>query len=410
MNRYDALGRELMTWFDETAVPRRPDYTTEIIQSTVAVRQRRWMSLERWFPMNVVEFRRRTFPPFPWRTAAVLVALLALLVAGLVYVGSQPRVPPPFGLAGNGLVAYAKDGDIFTVDPATGSRRWITAGSDYDDTPRWSLDGTRLAFLRGTQPAPAEGNRPLRRVVIVDRQRNVLAESVPLSDIDPDAFAWSPDGRFIATGGGAGLLIVDTADGGVRPFGVDYQGLDFHWRPAHPSELLFRGTTADGFGLAVADVDDPGSARLVAAGGDEGLRANGWTPDGRQIIYTREIPGDGDQWSARIRLLDLTTQAVVDVEAGFAHVSNDGMRLVAIGDDGRPCVASIKGGPCISIADSGHAYVGTHAGGAQWAPDDESIMVSSFGTLALLDPAGKGSGAPPSWMSDGAESWQRVAR
>jgi hypothetical protein len=104
MTRFDALERDLTVWFDETAMPRRPDYTTEIIQSTAALRQRRWMSIERWFPMNVVEFRRRTFPPFPWRTAAVLVALLALLLAGLIYAGSQPRLPPPFGLAANGLV------------------------------------------------------------------------------------------------------------------------------------------------------------------------------------------------------------------------------------------------------------------------------------------------------------------
>ena len=99
MNRYDALGRELMGWFDETAAPRRPDYTTDIVRMTASLPQRRWTSVERWIPMNVVEFRRRTVPPFPWKTVAVLVALLALLVAGLAYVGSQPRLPPPFGLA-----------------------------------------------------------------------------------------------------------------------------------------------------------------------------------------------------------------------------------------------------------------------------------------------------------------------
>ena len=53
-----------------------------------------------------------------------------------------------------------------------------------------------------------------------------------------------------------------------------------------------------------------------------------------------------------LRVLDLTTQAVVDIDAGYAHVSNDGARLLAIGRDGRPCVASIDGGPCIAIADS----------------------------------------------------------
>jgi dipeptidyl aminopeptidase/acylaminoacyl peptidase len=416
MTRFDALERELTVWFDETAMPRRPDYTTEIIQATAALPQRRWMTIERWFPMNVVEFRRRTFPPFPWRTAAVLVALIVLLLAGLVYVGSQPRLPPPFGLAGNGLVAYAKDGDILTVDPTTGVRNWITAGDDVDALPRWSPDGTRLAFLRG--PSTADRNEIAgtpRRVVIVDRERNVLAEGVPLGGVDPDAFAWSPDGRYIAVGG-MGLYVVDTADGGVRSLDVAYTGLDFYWRPGHPTEILFRGETAEGSGLVLVDVDRPGSARLVAADADHYLRPNGWTPDGRRIVFTRVDQGVDGSAPAETRILDVTTHAVVDIEAGYADISNDGKRIVAIDPDGRPCIASIDGGPCVAIADSAHAYDGTFAGGTFWAPDDGSIVATISADvpppsrrLLLLDPEGRGTGAPAPWMADGAESWQRVA-
>ena len=57
--------------------------------------------------------------PMPWRLIAV-VALIGLLaaVASLVYVGSQRRVPPPFGPAANGsLVIGTADGDIVTVGP-----------------------------------------------------------------------------------------------------------------------------------------------------------------------------------------------------------------------------------------------------------------------------------------------------
>lgn len=409
MNRFDALERDLTAWFDETAMPRRPDYTTEIIQSAVALPQRRWLAVERWFPMNVVEFRRRTFPPFPWRTAAVVIALLVLLLAGLAYVGSQPRLPPPFGLAGNGLVAYVKGGDIFTVDPATGVRRWVTSGDDIDQLPRWSLDGTRLAFLRGTQPAPAEGTYPSRRVVIVDRERAVLSESISVDGIDPDAFAWSPDGRYIALGG-TGIFLVDTADGGLRTIDVAYEGLDFYWRPGHPRELLFRGATADGVGLVLVDVDRPESARLVAEDGDDVLRPNGWTPDGRRIVFTVRNPGVDGAAPARVRVLDLTTQAFIDIDAGYADVSNDGTRLLAIDNAGRPCIASIDGGPCKDIAAAALGYDGTFAGGTFWAPDDRSILVSASDSLRLLDPSGGVTGASPSWLADGAESWQRVAK
>ncbi len=73
---------------------------------------------------------------------------LLLLVAIALYAGSRPRVPPPFGPAANGLVAYAQDGDIYTVDPVTGTRHLIMTGRDIDSDPRWSPNGLRLAFLR----------------------------------------------------------------------------------------------------------------------------------------------------------------------------------------------------------------------------------------------------------------------
>ena len=413
MNRYDALERDLTLWFDDTAMPRRPDYTSEIIQSTAAVRQRRWMSIERWFPMNVVEFRRRTVPPFPWRTAAVLIALLVLLVAGLVYVGSQPRLPPPFGLAGNGLVAYAKDGDIFTVDPASGERRWVTSGDDVDVVARWSPDGTRLAFLRGPSTAnPGNIAGATWRVVIADRQRNVLAESIPIHGVDPDAFAWSPNGRYMAVGGSNNTVsIIDTSDGGVRPLDLSYDGLDFYWRPGHPSELLVRGFADGGTGLVLIDVDRAGSERLVTPDVGDMVRPNGWTPDGRRIVYTRvDPPGNDGAVAARIRVLDVTTQAFVEIDGAFAEVSNDGTRLLAVSEDNRPCIASIEGGACVAIADSEHVFYGAFAGGTFWAPDDQSIVASTDRGLVILDPTGQRSDPPPAWLAEGAESWQRVAR
>ena len=58
------------------------------------------------------------------------------------------QVPQPFGRAANGLVAYAAAGDIFTVDPVTGVSTAIITGPETDINPRWSRDGTHLAFER----------------------------------------------------------------------------------------------------------------------------------------------------------------------------------------------------------------------------------------------------------------------
>ena len=408
MNRHDALERELTAWFFDMAVPRTPDYTTDIVQRTATVRQRpRWAFPERWLPVSVVAFRRRTAPSFPWRTVAVL-AILALLLAAVLVVGSQPRLPPPFGLARNGLVAYAKDGDILTVDPATGVRKWITSGNEDDRDPQWSLDGTRIAFLRNLLAGPVtESGGTSDSVVVVDREGTVIAKSRHIPGIDPDAVAWSPDGRSIAVGANGDIYLVGAADGIVSWVPVAYTGLDLYWRPGDSREILFQGRTADGTGLVVANVDGPASATLIAAApGGVALRPNAWTGDGRRVVYTRIDESAG---SVSLRVLDVATGAETVIGAGFAHVSNDGIRLLAIDPSGKPCIASIDGGPCIAIADTEQAFQGMHAAGAHWAPDDESIIVRTQERALLLDPTG-GIGEQPAWLAAGGESWQRVAR
>ncbi|HSL77015.1 MAG TPA: hypothetical protein VK867_08725 [Candidatus Limnocylindrales bacterium] len=412
MNRYDALERELTAWFVEMAAPRKPFYTSDIVQLTATVRQRpRWAFPERWFPMTVVAFGRRNVAPFPWRPIGLLAALVILLIAAAVFAGSQPRLPPPFGLAANGVVAYTQNGDILTVDPATGARTWITSGNENDHEPRWSLDGTRLAFLRDNSVTTVVDSAAIDVVVVVDREGSVIAKSRPIPGIDPDAVAWAPDGRSIAVGAYENIQLVDAVDGTVKWVNVGYDGLDFYWRPGVARELLFQGRTSEGIGLVVAAVDEPASASLIlAAPSGVTLRPNGWTADGRRVVYTRI---DEDAETVSVHVLEVDTGVEVEIDAAFAHVSNDGTRLLAIDPAGRPCVASVHGGPCIAIGEPGQTYIGMHAAAAHWAPDDGSIMVrvpAGDGLRGvLLDPTG-GTNEQPSWLAADAESWQRLAR
>ena len=416
MNRYDAFERELTTWFMDTAAPRTPEYTTDIVQLTATQRQRpRWTFPERWLPMSVITLVPRSARPVPWRlfgSLAVLALLLAMAV--VAYVGSQNRLPAPFGLASNGLVAYTQDGDILTVDPATGARAWITSGNEEDREARWSLDGTRLAFLRGLPLGTPVPRQPAETVVIVDRTGKVVAKSQPIARIDIDAFAWSPDGRSIAIGGDSMLSLVDAQKGAVTSLEVGYLDLDVYWRPGDGREILFHGITREGGrGLVVVDVDDPADVRLlVPESPDEALRPNGWTPDGGRLVYTSvHEPYDGTTGTVRLRVLDLTTGKNIAIEAGFGHVSNDGSRILALNGDGA-CVVSIEGGQCNVIAPPDRAYEAGFGNGAHWAPDDGWILIRETdrpGRAFLLDPAGRIE-RPPTWVESGGESWQRRAR
>ena len=409
MNRYDALDRELRAWFVDAPVPRTPGFRDDVLQQTAQLRQRpRWSFLERWLPVTVVRFRRRrTFPPVPWRTIGVLAALVLLLAAVAVYVGSrQERLPPPFGLAGNGHVAYAQNGDIFTVDPATGLRGEITSGPDRDLEPRFSPDGMRIAFLRGT---------PLStKLVIVDATTGeTISTTAYLREVDHDTVAWSPDGRMITIADASGdLSLVDVATGSVTRLDLPYAFLDVYWRPPDGRQLLFLGGSnpeAPDVALYVVSIDDPGSLQKIAGlqQGSNVLRPNGWADDGRKVVYTA---GSFD-YPFRTHVRDLATENEVIIEAAFAHVSNDGKRIVAIDDLERPCVASVDGGPCRSIGTRHQSFNGGHAAGVLWSPDDEWIISrgpDDEGTF-LLDPDGQITDQP-SWIEDGAISWQRVAR
>jgi Tol biopolymer transport system component len=402
MNTADRLERDLTAWFVQAADQRPLDYRDDILRLTAGTSQRsRLTSPERWLPMTVITAGRRTFPPFPWRSLGLLVALGIVLLGLAAYVASRPRLPAPFGLAANGLVAYAQNGDIFTVDPISGVRQGIATGPEDDHDPRFSLDGTRLAFLRSSRAGQS--------LVIVDmRDRNGgIVITPPLGDVDPDAVAWAPDGRTIAVGATARLRIVDTRDGTPRQLDVPYSHLDFYWRPPDGRELLFYGGIEGRAGLFAVRLDDGAVTEIVREGPGQAVRPNGWSPDGRLVVYTLWSDAAGEE----VRVVDPATGDEVVIDAAFAHVSNSGTRILAIsGRTGGMCIADIGGGPCAPIGTAAQAFTGTHAAGASWSPDDRWIISAAGNgpSPVLVDPDGR-VGDQPSWLADGAQSWQRVA-
>ena len=106
---------------------------------------------ERWHRMTDVQTRLKA--PGISRRSLAPVAIVATLVLGLVVglllvSGSPRRLPAPYGPAANGNVAFAAEGDIFTVDPETGVTTAIVSESANDTDPVWSLDGTRIGVRR----------------------------------------------------------------------------------------------------------------------------------------------------------------------------------------------------------------------------------------------------------------------
>lgn len=416
MNRLDGLERDLTAWFAESTSPRDPDLTEDVLWVTGRTRQRpRWSFADRWLPAGVLSLGRRTVRPVPWRAAALLALLVVLAVAAAaLYVGSRTRLPAPFGLAANGLVAYAQNGDIYAVDPITGVREGLAVGPDHDTEPRWSLDGTRVAFLR-ERATPDTGGSSVSIVIVDAGTHDVIAITPVLTNIDTDTVAWAPDGRSLTVGGDAGdgphLYTVDAGTGTLTALAIPYAGLEANWRPPDGHQLLFLGAPGNNVALFVFDVDTRKLTKVASPGfPGANLRPSGWTPDGRRVIYlTQDVPNGPD----RTHVVEIATRAEVILDAAYAHVSNDGTRIVALDDLGVMCVADIGVGRCREIGIPEQTYGSTEAAGVHWAPNDAWILSRSqetYGKSYLVDPDPSGGPiAQPLWLADGGESIQRRA-
>ena len=294
MNGHDTLERELVAWFSDVATPHTPDYTDTIVQLTAGRRQRpRWTFHERWLPMSLVTLHPVPTRRFPWRTIGLVAVIAALLVSLLVVaIGSQHRYPAPFGLARNGLMSYAAAGDIWVVDPATGTRHAIVAGPEDDRDPRWSRDGTRIAFLRDVPG----GSQVV--IVAADDRGPAAVSSERLAFPDDDGLAWAPDGHAlvvpISRYGRQDLALIDGADGQVSILPIRFAQLEAFWRPPDGRELMFVSGSPESTTLSLY-APATGLVREVplSPGSDPEIRPMGWTPDGSRILVNRWSDADG---------------------------------------------------------------------------------------------------------------------
>ena len=431
------LERDLPQILGDLAIGPYPDYIDDVLVTTAHRRQRAaWTFPERWLPMDFVTERVST-PRVPWRALGAL-ALIALLIAAAVaaYVGSQARLPAPFGVARNGLVAYAAGGDIYTADPVTGAAKAIVAGPETDLAPRFSLDGTHIVFeRRGTANGPG-----LLYVTKWDGSELVPITSEPSTSLDNYAFA--PNGHEVLVSTGLGLLIANTDGSGTRPLDVgallasepDYSAPD-------GGEIVFVGRTvgSDATGLYVVRPDGTGLRTIVEPSNLIPVMPR-WSPDGSRIAYSAygaDYQTGGSLLRAYVVGADGRSNRPLrvipenDLE-NAASWSNDGTRLLIEGcyddpaDDSADCVGTFSvipvdgGGPVIEIdletGLSGAVLAAASAGTWHvWAPDDRMILTVPLtgqglppSTPLLWDPL---TGRSQAWAGAiaGSASWQRQA-
>ena len=406
-----------------------PDYIDDVLSLTARTRQRpAWASPTRWLPISDRLSGLWPAGRVAWRAFILAAVLMALVVAGaVVLVGSQPRLPAPFGPAANGLIVYESVGDIHVADMTTGVARSIISGPDADAGTRFSLDGAHVAFERR-----ADGGSH----ILVARHdasdvRQLTPRPIRLGAPDVgrswERYEFSPDGASLLINtlddrGGGTLTVAATDGSGIRVLDVGMAANESSFRPPDGREILFIGRRGD-VGLYAVD-SATGRVRtilVVPPGAD--LAGASWSPDGSRIAYwswdtnvtgltarTRVVRADGTD----DRALPMPSAAVWNAHATW---SNDGtMLFIARGhtpgfDDVRGVVLPADGTSVgIEVASDGSVETVCCAAWF-WSPDDRYLLgrpgPGSLARPVLIDVAARQS-RPVLFDVTGDVTWQRV--
>jgi len=182
---------------------------------------------------------------------------------------------------------------IYLATPETGAVEAITSGPNDDLMPRWSPDGTRLAFLSDRK---RKGQHQLY-LLASDR----LGEALPTPWIDGtvEYLAWSPDDRTILLGvAGPGADIADAQGAGTTVARDDELPA---WMPQ-----VDNGVTENQWRrLWLYDVST-GASRLVTDPGTNVWEA-AWAGNDRIVATVSRAPREGAWYAAHLAAIEVGT-------------------------------------------------------------------------------------------------------
>jgi len=253
-------------------------------------------------------------------------------------IASDPQISPD-----GSQVAYSRlsmdimtdraRSNIWLVDTRGGRHRPVVSGADSYSSPRWSPDGSRLAYV-----SAAEGRGPEIYVRWMDTGQTALLSNLPSA---PRAIAWSPDGRQIAFVAHVAVEPASLAKPPAKPEGAE-------WAP--PVTVIDRVTWRfDGRGYLEPGYDhvfvipaDGGTPRQITSGNFDHDGSLTWSPDGARIVLSANRNPDweydrnnSDLWSIDVasgEMKQLTDRYGPDRSPVF---SADGRYLAYLGFDDR---------------------------------------------------------------------------
>jgi serine/threonine-protein kinase len=271
---------------------------------------------------------------------------------------------------------------VSLTDDSTTNHRW----------PRWSPDGTRVAFTtgRGTiEVVPAFGG-PARVVARVGIDTAAGLDWIPVAGFD-----WSPDGQRVAyiTGWPAGVIYLQDLAGGepVRVTTVEQAHAPV-WSPDGTRLAVVAGNAEFVMGTKYFANEGQSGISIVPLNGDPPVTvteqtavniAPAWTPDGRGLLFVSDRDGTRDVFRVAIPRSGPPRGAPERLTTGLGAFS-----LTVSGDGTRLAYASLQTTSNVwSIAIPGSGPVPSDAARAITVGNQtvESMDVSADGRWLIFD-------------------------
>jgi dipeptidyl aminopeptidase/acylaminoacyl peptidase len=340
------------------------------------------------------------------------VLLILALTVGAVVVGSrllQDRpLPPPFGVASNGLLASYVNGEVVLVEPDGSNVQRLALPYEGVAGASFSRDGTRIAAwaTRGNQKSLIVANADGSGAFEVDAAKLVG---------DPGGIDWSPDEQRLAFSASGDRLFVADIDARTvsevqRDESIAYRR-DPVWAP--DGRLAYKCMTAERVPfLCVASADVQVEQMLqTSAGTDYAFQQPSWSHDGKSIAYQVDdaidpAPGAGIGWD--VATIDVATGKETVLTRGFA----DHAILPVWSPDDRHVLFLTGRGPAVVQSDgTGLRVLGPRSCVSIEPSPDGALATCPSGNEVFLYPI-EGEGQPTVIELGGpveSVNWQRVA-